>query len=92
MYTPLKLKGPACTFAGAVPGALPPMIGWAAARGELTIGAWVLFAILFAWQLPHFFAIAWIYRDDYRRAGMPMICMALLVEPAGITIALPDAL
>ena len=72
-YTPLKLKGPVATLVGAVPGGIPSMIGWAAARGELSVGAWVLFAILFTWQLPHFFAIAWIYRDDYRRAGMPMI-------------------
>ena len=72
-YTPLKLKGPVATLVGAVPGGIPPMIGWAAARGELSVGAWVLFAILFTWQLPHFFAIAWIYRDDYRRAGMPMV-------------------
>ncbi len=74
-YTPLKLKGPVATLVGAVPGAIPPMIGWAAAQGELSVGAWVLFAILSTWQLPHFFAIAWIYRDDYRRAGMPMISL-----------------
>ena len=72
-YTPLKLKGPVATLVGAVPGGIPPMIGWAAARGELSVGAWVLFAILFTWQLPHFFAIAWIYRDDYQKAHMPMI-------------------
>ncbi len=72
-YTPLKLKGPVATLVGAVPGGIPPMIGWAAARGELSVGAWVLFAILFTWQLPHFFAIAWIYRDDYQKAQMPMI-------------------
>ncbi len=72
-YTPLKLKGPVATLVGAVPGGIPPMIGWAAARGELSVGAWVLFGILFTWQLPHFFAIAWIYRDDYRQAEMPMI-------------------
>ena len=72
-YTPLKMKGPVATLVGAVPGGIPPMIGWAAARGELSVGAWVLFAILFTWQLPHFFAIAWMYRDDYQRAGMPMI-------------------
>ncbi len=72
-YTPLKLKGPVATLVGAVPGGIPPMIGWAAARGELSVGAWVLFGILFTWQLPHFFAIAWIYRDDYRKAHMPMI-------------------
>ena len=75
VYTPLKFKGPVATLVGAVPGGIPPMIGWAAARGELSVGAWVLFAILFTWQLPHFFAIAWIYRDDYRRAGMPMISL-----------------
>jgi protoheme IX farnesyltransferase len=61
------------TLLGAVPGALPPMIGWAAARGTLDAGAWMLFAILFFWQLPHFFAIAWMYRDDYARAGFQMI-------------------
>jgi len=72
-YTPLKLKGPVATLVGAVPGGIPPMIGWAAARGELSVGAWVLFAILFTWQLPHFFAIAWIYREDYQKAHMPMI-------------------
>lgn len=72
-YTPLKLKGPVATLVGAVPGGIPPMIGWAAARGELSVGAWVLFGILFTWQLPHFFAIAWIYRDDYQKAQMPMI-------------------
>lgn len=72
-YTPLKRLGAVSTLVGAIPGAFPPLIGWAAARGELTVGAWVLFAILFTWQLPHFFAIAWIYREDYRRAGMAMI-------------------
>lgn len=73
VYTPLKRLGAVSTFVGAIPGAFPPLIGWAAARGELTVGAWVLFAILFTWQLPHFFSIAWIYREDYRRAGMAMI-------------------
>jgi heme o synthase len=72
-YTPLKLVSTFNTALGAVPGALPPMIGWAAARGTLNAGAWMLFAILFFWQLPHFFAIAWMYRDDYARAGFPMI-------------------
>ena len=72
-YTPLKLVSTSNTALGAVPGALPPMIGWAAARGELNAGAWMLFAILFFWQLPHFFAIAWMYRDDYARAGFQMI-------------------
>jgi heme o synthase len=72
-YTPLKLVSTFNTALGAVPGALPPMIGWAAARGTLNTGAWMLFAILFFWQLPHFFAIAWMYRDDYARAGFQMI-------------------
>jgi len=72
-YTPLKLVSTANTALGAVPGAIPPMIGWAAARGTLNAGAWMLFAILFFWQLPHFFAIAWMYRDDYARAGFQMI-------------------
>jgi protoheme IX farnesyltransferase len=72
-YTPLKRISTFNTALGAVPGALPPMIGWAAARGTLNAGAWMLFAILFFWQLPHFFAIAWMYRDDYARAGFQMI-------------------
>ncbi len=72
-YTPLKLVSTFNTALGAVPGALPPMIGWAAARGTLNAGAWMLFAILFFWQLPHFFAIAWMYRDDYARAGFVML-------------------
>ena len=72
-YTPLKVVSTFNTALGAVPGALPPMIGWAAARGTLNAGAWMLFAILFFWQLPHFFAIAWMYRDDYARAGFQMI-------------------
>ena len=72
-YTPLKLVSTFNTALGAVPGALPPMIGWAAARGTLNAGAWMLFAILFFWQLPHFFAIAWMYREDYARAGFQMI-------------------
>ena len=69
LYTPLKRKSPWCTVAGAVSGAMPPLIGWAAASGGLSPGAWVLYAILFLWQLPHFMAIAWMYRDDYARAG-----------------------
>jgi len=72
-YTPLKRVSTFNTALGAVPGALPPMIGWAAARGTLNAGAWMLFAILFFWQLPHFFAIAWMYRDDYAQAGFQMI-------------------
>jgi protoheme IX farnesyltransferase len=61
------------TLVGAIPGALPPMIGWAAAAGSIDSGAWSLFVIVFLWQLPHFFAIAWMYRDDYARAGFQMI-------------------
>jgi protoheme IX farnesyltransferase len=73
VYTPMKLRTPAATLVGAVPGALPPLIGWAAARGTLSLDAWALFAIVFCWQIPHFLAIAWMYRDDYRRAGFPML-------------------
>ena len=69
MYTPLKRKTPWCTVAGAFPGAMPPLIGWAAASGRLSAEAWVLYVILFLWQFPHFMAIAWMYRDDYARAG-----------------------
>ena len=72
-YTPLKRTSTANTAVGAIPGAIPPMIGWAAARGTIDAGAWSLFAILVLWQLPHFFAIAWMYRDDYSRAGFRMI-------------------
>jgi len=72
-YTPLKRASTANTLVGAIPGAIPPMIGWAAARGTIEAGAWSLFAILLLWQLPHFFAIAWMYRDDYSRAGFRMI-------------------
>ena len=69
IYTPLKRKSAACMLIGAVPGATPPLIGWAGASGHLSSGAWLLYAILFLWQFPHFMAIAWIYRDDYQRAG-----------------------
>jgi protoheme IX farnesyltransferase len=72
-YTPLKRASTANTAVGAIPGAIPPMIGWAAARGNIGAGAWSLFAIVFLWQLPHFFAIAWMYREDYSRAGFRMI-------------------
>jgi protoheme IX farnesyltransferase len=72
-YTPLKRRTPLATLVGAVPGALPPVIGWAAAAGRLEAGAFILFAILFLWQIPHFLAIAWLYRDDYARAGFPML-------------------
>lgn len=72
-YTPLKRVSTTNTLVGAIPGAIPPLIGWAAARGQIDIGAWSLFVILMLWQLPHFFAIAWMYRDDYSRAGFQMI-------------------
>jgi len=72
-YTPLKRFSTTNTLVGAIPGAIPPMIGWAAASGQLDPAAWSLFAILFCWQMPHFFAIAWMYRDDYARAGFRML-------------------
>jgi heme o synthase len=80
VYTPLKKITPLATFIGAFPGAIPPLIGWAAARGSLSLGAWILFAILFFWQFPHFLAIAWMYREDYARAGIKMLPV---VEPSG---------
>jgi protoheme IX farnesyltransferase len=80
LYTPLKTKSSVCTLVGAVPGALPPVMGWAAARGSVEVGAWVLFLILFFWQLPHFLALAWMYREDYARAGFPMLSVE---EPTG---------
>lgn len=73
VYTPLKRRTSLSTLVGAVPGALPPVIGWAAARGTVDPPAFVLFAILFLWQIPHFLAIAWIYREDYARGGLPML-------------------
>jgi protoheme IX farnesyltransferase len=73
IYTPLKRITPLCTVIGAIPGAAPPLIGWAAARGQLDPKAWLLFAIVFLWQLPHFTPIAWMYRDDYARAGYRML-------------------
>jgi protoheme IX farnesyltransferase len=72
-YTPLKRLSTTNTLVGAIPGALPPMIGWAAARNDVIWPSWSLFAILFCWQMPHFFAIAWMYRDDYARAGFRML-------------------
>jgi heme o synthase len=68
-YTPLKRKTPLCTLVGAFPGAMSPLIGWAAASGKLNFQAWTLYALLFLWQFPHFMAIAWMYREDYARAG-----------------------
>jgi heme o synthase len=80
IYTPLKRRSSFATVVGAIPGALPPVIGWAGARGALSEGGWVLFAIVFLWQLPHFLAIAWMYREDYERAGFPMLPV---IEPDG---------
>jgi protoheme IX farnesyltransferase len=79
-YTPLKLRTSLSTIAGAVPGALPAVIGWAAATNTLSIEAWILFGIVFMWQMPHFLAIAWMYRDEYARAGMPLLPV---IEPDG---------
>lgn len=73
LYTPLKRKTTYCTLVGAFPGAMPPLIGWAAARGSLNLEAWILYAILFIWQFPHFLSIAWMYREDYERAGLLML-------------------
>ncbi|MCC6858912.1 MAG: protoheme IX farnesyltransferase [Bryobacterales bacterium] len=76
LYTPLKQRTHLSTVIGAVPGAMPPMIGYAGACGSLTLEAWVLFTILFLWQFPHFLAIAWMYREDYARAGIVMLPVA----------------
>jgi protoheme IX farnesyltransferase len=73
VYTPLKRRTPYATLIGAVPGALPILAGWTAGGGALDVQGWTLFAILFLWQLPHFFALAWIYREDYRRGGFRML-------------------
>ena len=87
LYTPLKQRSWLSTTVGAFPGAMPPMIGFAAASGTLTAEAWVLFAILFLWQFPHFYAIAWMYREDYARAGIRMLPV---VEPDGHSHRPPD--
>lgn len=84
VYTPLKRRSPHSTTVGAIPGAMPPLIGFAAASGTLTAEAWILYAILFIWQFPHFYAIAWMYRDDYARAGIRMLPV---VEPDGESTA-----
>ena len=73
LYTPLKRRTPLCTFVGALSGATPPLIGWAAASGSLSSGAWALYLMLFFWQFPHFMAIAWVYRHDYDRAGYKVL-------------------
>lgn len=98
-YTPMKKRSPAAVFVGAIPGALPTMIGWVAADGAITLGAWTMFSIQFIWQFPHFWAIAWILDEDYRKAGfkmlpslggrtehsaMQMLIYALFLVPMGI--------
>ncbi|HEX8288587.1 MAG TPA: heme o synthase [Pyrinomonadaceae bacterium] len=80
LYTPLKTRTSASTAIGAIPGAMPPLMGWTSAADQITVGAWILFAILFLWQFPHFLAIAWMYRDQYAKAGIKMLPV---VEPAG---------
>jgi len=84
IYTPLKRRSSFGTVIGAIPGALPPIIGWAAVTGTMPAQAWTLFGIMFLWQLPHFLAIAWMYREDYARAGFPMLPV---LEPDGRSTA-----
>jgi heme o synthase len=103
LYTPLKRQTRLCTIVGALPGAMPPLIGWAGASGTLSVEAWTLYAILFLWQFPHFMAIAWMYREDYARAGylvLPcgeqsgrfMSCQALMASLALIPVSLIPAI
>jgi protoheme IX farnesyltransferase len=82
IYTPLKTITYWNTLIGAIPGALPPVIGWVAARGEMGVGGWLLFIFQFLWQIPHFLAIAWLYREDYARGGFAMLPV---VDPSGRT-------
>lgn len=84
LYTPLKQRSWHSTTVGSIPGAMPPLLGFAAAAGKLTAEAWILYAILFLWQFPHFYAIAWLYREDYGRAGIRMLPV---VEPDGSSTA-----
>ena len=84
LYTPMKLRTSLSTIVGAIPGALPAVIGWTAATNSLSIGGWALFGIVFMWQMPHFLAIAWMFRDDYARAGIPLLPV---VQPDGRTTA-----
>jgi protoheme IX farnesyltransferase len=84
LYTPMKRKSAWCVTIGAISGAVPPVIGWAAATGSLGTGAWILFGILFFWQMPHFLALAWMYRDEYAQAGF---CMLRRRDIAGIKAA-----
>ena len=83
-YTPLKKRTPWCTHVGAIPGSIPPLIGWAAAEGTISTLGWILFSILLFWQIPHFMAIAWTYRDDYSRAGFPI---ASVTDPTGNVVS-----
>jgi protoheme IX farnesyltransferase len=80
LYTPLKKISSLCTVVGAIPGAIPPMMGWAAAQNHVGSEGWVLFSILFLWQMPHFLAIGWMYREDYARGGFPMLSV---IDPKG---------
>ncbi len=84
MYTPLKTRSTLCTAVGAVPGAMPPLMGWTSAANEISLGAWALFALLFLWQFPHFLAIAWLYREQYERAGIKMLPV---VDRSGVVTA-----
>lgn len=103
LYTPMKTRSTSNTLIGAVCGAIPPMIGWVAATGSLDLGAWVLGSILFVWQLPHFLALAWLYREDYRRGGFAMLPVidttgaltsrivlitSIILIPLGLTVTL----
>ena len=84
VYTPLKRVSTICTVIGAIPGAVPPLMGWAAATNGLALGGWIAFGILFLWQLPHFMAISWLYREDYARGGF---VMHAVVDRAGASVA-----
>lgn len=84
LYTPLKRRTELATVIGGIPGAIPPMMGWAAVRNDLDLAAWVLFGILFFWQMPHFLAIAWLCREDYARGGFPMLTV---IDPTGARAA-----
>jgi heme o synthase len=94
VYTPLKRVSTLCTIIGAVPGAIPPLMGWTAATNELALGGFIAFGILFLWQLPHFMAISWMYRDDYARGGFAMLSVrdtggaAVARQAIGYTLAL----
>lgn len=84
VYTPLKRVSTICTVIGAIPGAVPPLMGWTAATGELGLGGWIAFGILFLWQLPHFMAISWLYREDYARGGF---VMHSVIDRQGVSVA-----